>query len=187
MIDTAKIQQLLNTILIGEEAARYDSFKTLYLIAQDNPEVVYPYWDKFALLLEDKPDKKYIAVYMLTKLTKVDSERRFEKLFDKYFSLLDDESIIPAAHAALNSGEIALNIPELQSKITHALLGIDATHHEKGRKGLIKSYIIEAFNYYYDTSTDKDEITTFVKNQKESSSPKTRKLVKEFLKEHNIL
>jgi hypothetical protein len=49
---------------------------------------------------------------------------------------------------------------------------------------LIKSYAIEAFDEYFETAEDEDKkmILEFVRGQVASSSPKTRKKAKEFLK-----
>ena len=71
--------------------------------------------------------------------------------------------------------------PNLQTKITNRLLNIEKTH--KGKQiELIKAYTIEAFNEYFEESSDKNKILDFVEAQLESESPKTRKLAKEFLK-----
>jgi len=81
----------------------------------------------------------------------------------------------------VNSGKIIKAKPHLQKKITGRLLAIDATHHSIGRKDLIKSYIIDAFDESFEEVRDKEKIFKFVKNQLQSSSPKTRKKAEEFL------
>jgi hypothetical protein len=112
----------------------------------------------------------------------LDKERNFDKIFDKYYNLLDDKSIIPAGHVAGNSGKIARARPELQTKITDKLLNIDETHHEPERRELIKGYAIESFGEYFEEAKNKLEIIEFVKEQLNSKSPRTKKKAKEFLK-----
>jgi hypothetical protein len=95
---------------------------------------------------------KYIAIHIIANLTKADAENKFEKLFDTYYGLLSDKSIIPAAHVAVNSGKIALAKPALQSKITSRLLDIDNVVQR--HKDLVKAGAIDTFDAYFDKSND---------------------------------
>ena len=78
----------------------------------------------------------------MANLTKADAENRFKKLFNEYYALLGDISVIPAAHLAFNSGKIALAKPKLQAKITNRLLYIDSTLHR--HRDLVKASGIDA-------------------------------------------
>jgi hypothetical protein len=183
LTDKEALTELLAGILSKKDEIRSPSFKALLLICEEQPELLYPHWDYFASLLESNNTfLKYQAIYLIASLTRVDTEKRFERIFDTYYGLLDDKSVIPPSHAALNSGKIAKATPELQTRITDRLLRIDETHHEPGRKELIKSYVIDAFSEYFEVAEDKEMILEFVRKQLESSSPKTRKKAKEFLK-----
>ncbi|MFC1941414.1 hypothetical protein ACFLWL_03320 [Chloroflexota bacterium] len=180
--DEERLSGLLEGILSKKEAIRYNSFKALLLISEEHPEVLYPRWDFFAGLINSANTYlKYIAIYIIANLTRVDTESKFEKIFNQYYNLLDDRSIIPAGHVAGNSGKIAKAKPELQVEITSRLLGIDKTRHKPERKDLIKSYAIESFSEYFEEADDKNEIIEFVEKQLISKSPKTRKKAKEFL------
>ena len=180
--DDNVLAELLDGILSKKETIRYNSFKVLLLISEEHPEFLCPKWDFFVGLLEsDNTSHKYIAIYIIANLTRLDKENNFEKIFDKYYNLLDDKSIIPAGHVAGNSGKIARARPELQTKITDKLLSIDETHHEPERRELIKGYAIESFSEYFEEAKNKREITEFVKKQLNSKSPRTRKKANEFL------
>ena len=182
MKDDNVLAELLDGILSKKETIRYNSFKVLLLISEEHPELLCPKWDFFVGLLEsDNTSHKYIAIYIIASLTRLDKENNFEKIFDKYYNLLDDKSIIPAGHVAGNSGKIARARPELQTKITDKLLSIDETHHEPERRELIKGYAIESFSEYVEEAKNKREIIEFVKKQLNSRSPRTRKKAKEFL------
>ncbi|MGB3903636.1 MAG: hypothetical protein WBB22_01815, partial [Anaerolineae bacterium] len=144
-------------------------------------------WDFFADLIgSDNTYHKYIAIYILANLTRVDTEHRFENIFEDYYGLLDDKSVIPPSHLARNSGKIARAKPHLQTRITDWLLSVDETHHRPDRKELIKSYAIEGFDEYFEEAEEKERITEFVRLQLESGSPKTRKAAKRFLKKWEI-
>jgi hypothetical protein len=175
--------ELYQGILSKDDKTRYTSFKTLMFVADERPELLCSHWDDFEALLEsENTHSKYVASYLIASLASVDREGKFEKIFDKYYALLDDKSVIPAAHVARNSGKIVKKRPELESKITDKLLTIERTHHKLSHKELIKSEAIGAFNEYFDAAKDKQKILDFVKQQLESKSPKNRKMAKEFLK-----
>lgn len=48
--------------------------------------------------------------------------------------------------------------------------------------GLLKSYVIETFDDYFEETEDKGRIVRFVEDQLNSDSPKTRKTARRFLK-----
>ena len=181
--DNKALSELLENVLGKKETLRFNSFKVLLLLSENHPNVLYPKWDFFAKLLSsNNAYHKYIGIYIVANLTRVDTKSKFEKMFNRYYNLLDDESVIPASHVALNSGKIVRAKPKLENKITKRLLGIDETHHETGRKDLIKGYVIQGFSEYFGEAKKQKEILQFVKKQLNSTSPKTRKVSKEFLK-----
>ena len=177
------LSELLINLTAKNETVRYNSAKVLFLISADYPDVLYSEWDYFVgLLSTDNTYWKCSAIRILANLVRVDRENKFEKIFNIYYGLLDDKSIIPAAYVASDSGKIAKAKPELQTKIAQRLLNIDETHHKQERKDLIKSAIIEAFNEYYEGIKNKKKIIEFVKEQLECQSPKTRKAAANFLR-----
>jgi hypothetical protein len=181
--DKEVLSELLEGLRAKKETTRFNSFKILLLISERNPKVLYPMWDFFAeLLSSDNTHHKYSGIHIIANLTRADAKGRFEKLFNKYYQLLDDESVIPAAHVAGNSGKIARAKPELQTKITNKLLNIDKTHHDPERRDLIKGYAIESFHEYFEEAKNKKGILEFAKKQLKSKSPKTKRTAQRFLK-----
>ena len=178
---------LVDNLWSKNETVRYNSSKILFALTQQKPELLYDKWDDVVKFLDsDNTYHKLSAVLLLGNLTKADKDKKFEKLFNKYYSLLDDKSFITAAYIAQASGTIALTKPNLQTKITNKLLKIDETHHPQERKDLAKASIIEAFAQYYKNAKNKKAILTFVQTQLNSHSNKTRKKAKEFLKQFNL-
>ncbi|MFX0025725.1 MAG: hypothetical protein ACFE8M_04860 [Candidatus Hermodarchaeota archaeon] len=184
--DPKILAELMNNLLAKDEIVRYNSHKILIIISQDKPEVLYPHWDFFADLLKSKNNfHKVIGIQILANLTKIDTKNKFEDIFEIYCNLLDAKSVMTAGHLAANLGIIAKVKPNLRDKLTKVLLSIDETHHEISRKDLIKAYIIESFNEYFNEIENKEEIIKFVKAQLECKSPKTRKAAEKFLKKYN--
>jgi hypothetical protein len=166
-----------------DEKARNRAFQALMLVAQRHPEALLPRWGELATLLKGgRAFSRYPAVHILAALAPSEEEGRFEKAFEAFYSLLDDEAISVAAHVAWLSGKIAKAKPNLQRRITRRLLSIDETHFDAGRKDLIKSYAIQAFDEYFEDAKEKKAILLFVRDQLGAKSPRSRKAAKEFLK-----
>jgi hypothetical protein len=182
--DKKTLQDLLNGVLSKNDVVRQNSFKALNFLSENHPGSIYGKWDFFAdLIREGNSFHKYIAIWIIANLTKADPENKFETLFDDYYGLLGDKSVIPAAHVTAKSGKIALAKPALQSEITSRLLDIDNTVQK--HKDLVKASAIEAFDAYFEKSRDQARIIAFVKAQLDCESPKTRRMAKEFLEKWN--
>ena len=180
-------QEFLSKLVEGlsdkQERVGYNCLRALLLVADERPELLYPHWHVFVeLLASENTYFKLRGVNLIAAIISADTENRFEQIFDQYYHLLDDKSVITASYIAGNSGQIARTKPGLQSRITRRLLSIDETHHPPERRDLIKGFAVEAFEQYFEESDHKAEILEFVTAQLESKSPKTRKLAKAFLK-----
>ncbi len=181
LTDKELFQELLNGIVSKDNTTRSNSFEALQIISQERPEFLYPKWDYFHKMLLSKNNyHKYIAIYILADLTQVDAENKFDAIFEDYYGILAGDKVMTASHVALNSSKIAVNKPELQSKILDRLLDIDNIHQGR-QKELVKSYVIEALRKMYPEIEDKGRVMKFIKGQLESSSPKTRDLASCFI------
>jgi hypothetical protein len=174
------LPELLEALKSKNDTERYGSFEVLLNLSEENPTSLYPHWDFLAEMLDGKNAYwRLIAVRLIANLTRADTENRFEKIFNKYYDLLND-SVIIAGHITANSGRIARAKPKLQAAITDRLLDIDNTTQK--HKDLIKAGAIDSFGEYFAESNDKERIMEFVRQQLDGESPKTRKIAKEFLK-----
>jgi hypothetical protein len=183
MAEESMVGELVAGLTEKNEDYRSNCSKVLRIIGQIQPELMYPYWDKFTALMDsDNSFHRMSAINHLASLAVVDKENKFENIFGKYYRLLDDQSVIVGIYIAQASGRIALAKPSLQKGITDILLAVDKTHHLPGRKELIKAGIIGSFDQYMADYHDKSAIFAWVKKQIESESPKTRNLAKAFMK-----
>ena len=179
VIDKKSIPELLTALKSKDDTERYGSFEVLLSISEEKPQTLYPHWDFLAEMLDSQNAYwKLIAVRLLANLTRADAENKFEKIFDKYYNLLND-SVVVAGHITADSGRIARAKPKLQAAITDRLLNIDKTTQK--HKDLVKSGAIESFSEYFAESEDKEKIMKFVHQQLNGESPKTRKIAREFL------
>lgn len=179
--DENLFRELIGGVRSKNDTTRQNSFKTLQVIAEKNPDFLYPHWNYFQEMLSSTNNyHKYIAIYILASLTSVDDENKFDEIFEDYYGILAGDKAMTASHVALNSSVIAINKPELKSKIMNRLMNIDSIHQGK-QKELIKAYAIESLMKIYPESDDKEKIKRFVQSQLESKSPKTRNMAQCFL------
>ena len=180
-------KMILIEVLKGLESKndtfRYNCFKVVLQISTSQPLLLYPEWNYFLDLLNSSNSyRRMAAISILSNLTRVDTEKRFDHVFEEYFRHLDDQSMIVARYLAGSAGKIAIAKPYLQATIIEKLLNIDNTHHEEGRKDLIKYDIIHSFSEFFENIPEKKRIFSFVEKQIDCSSPKTRKIAQGFLK-----
>jgi len=176
------LSELLQRVKSRDDRVRYTSYKALMFLIDEAPALLYGEWGRFVdLLHSDNAYHRYIATYILAGLTEADVENRFERILPEYLTLLDDESVMVAAHAAGNAARIVKAKPELEPCITGKMLEVDKTHQTPSHKELIKGYVIESFIQYYPHSQQKEKILEFAQKQLKSKSPRTKKIAKKFL------
>jgi hypothetical protein len=138
-----------------------------------------------SILWKEEVSNKYYAISLIANIIKIDKLNKFENIFDQFYRLLDHESPVAAHNIAGASGKIVKAKPHLEPKVTALLLNVDSTSKSR-HPDLMKSYVIQAFDEYFNIINNKDEVIRFTEDQLNSSSPKTKKIAKEFLKKRKI-
>jgi hypothetical protein len=182
----AKDKRLLSEVISGissdKPQIKYESGKMLIILSEENPGTLYPKWNHFVDLLSSKNTfMKSIGIRIVSNLTRVDTKNKFDKIFNRFYGLLNDDSMVTAANLVDHSGMIAQAKPRLQTKITNRLLGIDKTDHGSECKNIIKGKVILAFGEYFEEAKNKKKIIEFVKGQLRNRRPATRKKAQKFL------
>ena len=162
---------------------RYTAFKALMFVIDERPALMYGEWGRIVdLLHSDNAYHRYIPLhttYLLAGLAEADVENRFERMLPEYLALLDDDSVMVAAHAARNAARIVRAKPELEPRITGKMLGVNESHRQTpSHKELIKGYVINAFIQYYQNAQEKAKIFEFAEKQFKSNSPRAKKMAK---------
>ena len=185
ILDDKLLKEISEGILSKKDEIREKNFKILLKISKKYPKVLYSKWDFLIdLLTSDNHFHRYMSINLIANIASIRNADKFMDIFDKYFSNIESNRTMVAGQATLNSGKIAKKIPSIRLKITNILLNIDKIH--KGKQiELLKAYAIESFNEYFEEVENKNEILNFVKEQLDSTSPKTRKVAKEFIKKWN--
>ena len=177
--------ELVDNLAEKNETLRYNSFLVLNAIAEDQPELLYSYWDTFVVYLKSEKVLQVLAgIELVSRLTAADTENRFEDIADDYFDLIHHPNVIPVRYLLLNCWRIGLSRTQYIPRIKNLIFSIDGINQE--HIGLLKGDGIIAFSKLWELIEDKEKIIEFVKEQLDSDSPKTIKEAKRFLKERCI-
>ena len=188
--DVLKNPSLLPDLLTGVSSEnsriKFKSAKTLRIISDENPKMLYSKMDFFTNLLDSKNKiLRWIAIDVIGNLASVDSENKFYRIFEKYYSLLSDESMITIGHVIDNSGKIARAKQHLTQKITSKLLNLETIlkpYLTKECRNILLGKAILALGEYFDQIQNKDEVISFVKTQLNNNRNATKKKAESFLR-----
>jgi len=181
---------LLTEIIDGtsskKAAIRYGCGKVLMELSEEYPDKLYPHMDFFIKLLGSRYRiLTWQAMFIIANLTKVDKNKKFDSIFDRYYSFINDEYMVTVANVVGHSGKIALAKPHLIPKITKELLKVDniktTPHLTDECKKVIAEKAIQSIDMFFSQIENKDEVTRFVKKHTTSSRKTLKTKSEEFL------
>jgi predicted acetyltransferase len=127
---------------------------------------------------------------VIANLTRVDTKKKFDDIFTKYYSFINADTMITVAHVVDNSGKIALAKPYLISRITDELLKLEKIStkprltHEC--KNILFGKAIIAFDQYFDQIEKSKEVISFIKKQLKNTRATTKIKAEKFMKKREI-
>lgn len=171
---------------------RYGSEKVLRRISEERPELVYPHFDRFIeLLVGENKFMKWGGIVTIANLAVVDSEKRIEQIFDRYFAPIGGPVMVTAAKIIGSAARIAKAKPDLTDRIVTEILKVEtAKYLMHGKRSpecnnVACSHAVDTFTEIYDQIRDKKRVRDFVGRQLRSSRPAVRKKAEIFFKKHN--
>ena len=178
---------IFNGISSSKAAIRYGCSKALMDLSEEHPEKLYPYMDFFIDLLDSRYRiLTWSAMAIIANLTKIDADKKFDAIFEKYYGFLNDEYMVTVANIVGHSGKIALAKPHLIQKIMNKLLTVEnistTPHLTEECKRVIAEKAIESFNMFFHEIKDKEKVISFVKRNLNSPRKTLRKKAEDFLK-----
>ena len=184
------LPELISGMSADKAAIRYGCGKILMDLSEETPEKLYPYMGS---LIEHLDSNYRIitwqAMAIIANLTRVDSENKFDKVFDKYYSFLDNEYMVTVANVVGHSGKIALAKPNLVNRITNKLLKVEniktTPHLTDECKKVITENAIVSFGMFFDEVEKKDEVISFVKKHLNSTRKTLKTKAEDFLNKWN--
>jgi hypothetical protein len=119
-------------------------------------------------------------------LAKVDKDRKFDAIFDKYYSFLNDEYMVTVVNVVGNSGKIAVAKPYLIPRITQELLKVEDLstnpHLTEECRRVIAEKTIKSFDMFFDKIEAKDRVISFVGKQINSPRKSLKKEAEKFIR-----
>ena len=180
------VPEFLNGVSSSKATIRYGCAKVLMDLSEEHPEKLYPYMDSFITLLDSKYRiLTWNAMAIIANLAKVDADKKFDAVFDKYYSYLNDAYMVTVANVVGNSAKIALAKPHLIQRITNELLKVEnistAPHLTEECKRVIAEQAIKSFALFFDKIEQKGKVVSFVSRHLDSPRKTLRKAAEEFL------
>jgi hypothetical protein len=177
---------ILNGVSSSKPAIRYGCAKVLMDLGEEHPEKLYPYMDSFIALLDSKYRiLTWNAMAIIANLARVDEDKKFDAIFGKYYSFLNDAYMVTVANVVGNSAKIALAKPYLAQKITEELLKVEnistTPHLTEECKRVIAEQAIKSFALFFSEIEQKETVISFVARHRDSPRKTLRKAAEEFL------
>jgi hypothetical protein len=178
------IEKVKTDLLSEDPKIKYGCTKKLITIAKNNPAELYPYFDYFVKLLDNENQIiKWTAIDIIGYLSKVDKEKKVDRLIDILFGFLNEGKLITANHAIAALANITLTKPEYQREITDELLRVEHyTYDTEECRNIALGKVILAISSYFDQLKDKKAVIEFVKRQTQNKRNATKKKAEKFLR-----
>jgi hypothetical protein len=163
---------------------KYGYAKNLLVTAKDNPAELYPHIDFFVKLMKNENGiLKWTAIDIIGLLSKIDIEKKIDKMLDKLFAFLNTGNMITANHAIAALTDITLAKPEYQKIITDELLKVEHYNYETDEcRNIALGKVVLAVSSYFDHLKDKKTVIEFVERQTKNTRNATKKKAEKFLK-----
>ena len=184
--DFGILPEVLNGVASSVPAIRYGCAKVLIDLSEEHPERLYPYMDSFIGLLNSKYRiLTWNAIAIIANLTRVDEDKKFDAIFDQYYSFLNDKYMVTVANIVGHSSKIALAKSYLIPRITNELLKVENIstnpHLTEECKRVISERTVESFSLFFDKVDNKKPVISFVVRQLDSPRKTLKKQAEAFL------
>jgi len=181
------LPKILDGVSSQKAAIRYGCAKVLMDLSEEYPEKLYPHIDFFINLLDSKYRiLTWNAMAIIANLTCVDTEKKFDAIFNHYFNFINDEYMVTVANVVRHSGKIAVAKPYLIPKITTELLNVEnislSPHLTEECKRVITEKALKSFTMFLNKIEHKEEVLSFVKKYLNSSRKSLRTQAEKIVK-----
>lgn len=182
---TDAIDKLIAGLGHAKPKIRYTSSKIIILYSAQNPDLLYPYFDRIVVYLSDFSSiLQWNTMSVLANLAKIDSQNKINRsVINRLFDLLSDESMITSGNAVLCLGYIAAEKPQFTDLIVEKILEVsDYPRKTAECSRIINGHIITALGNAYAQSDLKKKIEKFIESQLESERSGTATKARLFFK-----
>lgn len=171
---------------MGEQVAevKYGCAKALRIIVEEEPELLYPYFDQFASMLRKPASKIFLweAIYLLAGLAPVDEDEKLEGVLPDYFAHIEGPMMITAANIVKGGAELVAARPEFAQRAVKEILRTERGKYETAEcYEIVIGNALKTFTKIYKWVEDKQPVVHFAERHKGSSRPSTRKVAEALL------
>lgn len=175
-----KIDAMVAALDSDNPRVKYGSAKALRGISEKAPARLYGRFDFFAGLLDhENRILRWDATRILANLAAVDSKRKFERIFARYFAPVRGPEMISAANVIAAAPAVAAAKPHLTARIVREILKVEKAKYKTAEcRNVAVGHAIKSL----DRLPDSKPAIAFVRRQLRNSRPATRKKAERFLR-----
>jgi hypothetical protein len=185
------IDFLVNALRTEQSAKKFAYEKALRLISEKQPQMIYPYFDIFAGLLDHKNNfLKWGSIRTIANLTGTDALKKFEKFFAHYYAPIKGSSMVTAANIIGCTPKIINAKPSLADAVVCEILKAEKGRYElNGRlspecRNVAIGHVIDALNEVFEKISDKQAVLKFMKRQLKNTRKPVAQRAEKFLRRH---
>jgi hypothetical protein len=194
MIEPENIAVLIEGLKAPKGTARYGCEKALRAVSQERPDLIYPFFEVYVDLLDsDNSFIKWGAILTLANLIKADTQKKFDRIFEKYYQPVTGDVMITASNTIGSSVKIISARPDMACRIAGEILKVEKAEYKMHGvlspecRNVAIGHAVETFDEIFDLLDDKDikvKIVKFVKRQLKNTRNAVVKKAEKFLKRH---
>jgi hypothetical protein len=183
VLQPALLSVLFKGLASENPRTRYGSMKVLRTISEKDPAILASRLGRFIGLLDsDNTILRWGAIQIVANLAAVDSRKRIEKIFDKYFAPIRGPVMVTAGTIIGGAPKIALAYPELADRIAQEILRAErATYQTPECRNIALGHAITALDQFFDSLQGKQRVIAMVTRQLHNPRNATRKKAERFL------
>ena len=163
---------------------KYGCLKDLRRLSEEEPQLVYPDFEKFVRLL-DHPNSifRWNAAHILANLARVDHTRKIEPLLGKFLQPVGGPQMIAAANVMQAAAVIAAAQPRLADTLAAGILAVGRAKYETEEcRNVAIGHAIQSLDRFFASIPRQRAVVSFVRRQLDNPRPATRSKAEKFLK-----
>jgi hypothetical protein len=182
------VAALLEGLSAERPEVRFGCSKVLGLISSKNPALLYRHMDFFIAMLDHKNTfLRLDAARIVANLAAIDTEGKFEGIFDRFFAPIPGPALISAATVIGAGAGLAKARPELAGRISAEILKVAGARYATMEcRNVALGHAIKSFDVLYDLTDDKASIARLVRKQLKNRRAATRKKAERFVRRHGL-
>ena len=183
-------EEMVDQMLTNEQImVYYHCFYVIEKASEIQPKAFSAYWESFITLLDHENSyHRDFGLILIANLISVEAKNKFDKIKEKYFSLINDPKFMTGHCCLKNMGQVLKSRPDLWNEISRMILNLEVhcTYSEK-QIAVMKADVLDIIAEWINAGNVlAPELAEFIQIQVHSISPKSRKAAKALAKTFNL-